>query len=167
MGGLRFRTEVGTRTGPEARVARGEHELTATGACARLGNILPNLTITNTTNSAGVAIETRVPFQLAMWLTLCLLQPSPAVSVSMVYMYLIGPQRLGAALEMALGAINGNEERSPSVLCYLLNKPAATHRFARGSSTFFLTCLRHVALEVNVIMSKQALNCRAALEPFG
>ena len=31
----------------------------------------------------------------------------------------------------------------------------------------FLSCLRHVPLEVNVIMKWEHLNCRPALEPFG
>jgi hypothetical protein len=38
---------------------------------------------------------------------------------------------------------------------------------ARGRARYILTCLALVALEVNVIMTDEPLNCRPALEPFG
>ena len=85
------------RTGPELRVARGTHELLATGPAARIGTLLPNHTTTTTLAPHGAPLEVRVPFLLAQWLLLGLLVISDAVGHSPVYMYMVGAERLGAA----------------------------------------------------------------------
>ena len=74
------------RTGPELRVARGTHELLATGQSARLGSLLPNHTTTTTLSPNGAPLEVRVPFLLMQWLLLGLLIISDAVGLSPVYM---------------------------------------------------------------------------------
>ena len=63
------------RTGAELRVARGTHELKATGQCARLGVLLPNCSTTTTVGPNGAPIEVRLPYELAAWLALGLLSP--------------------------------------------------------------------------------------------
>ena len=90
------------RTGPELRVARGTHELLATGPAARIGTLLPNHTTTTTLAPHGAPLEVRVPFLLAQWLLLGLLVISDAVGHSPVYMYMVGAERLGAALDAVL-----------------------------------------------------------------
>ena len=109
------------RTGPELRVARGTHELLATGPAARIGTLLPNHTTTTTLAPHGAPLEVRVPFLLAQWLLLGLLVISDAVGHSPVYMYMVGAERLGAALDAVLALFEGNDNVTPSVLrCRLL-----------------------------------------------
>ena len=109
------------RTGPELQVARGTHELLATGPAARTGTLLPNHTTTTTLAPHGVPLEVRVPFLLAQWLLLGLLVISDAVGHSHVYMYMVGAERLGAALDAVMALFEGNDAVTPSVLrCRLL-----------------------------------------------
>ena len=109
------------RTGPELRVARDTHELLATGPAARIGTLLPNHTTTTTLAPHGAPLEVRVPFLLAQWLLLGLLIISDAVGHSHVYMYMVGAERLGAALDAVMALFEGNDTVTPSVLrCRLL-----------------------------------------------
>ena len=109
------------RTGPELRVARDTHELLATGPAARIGTLLPNHTTTTTLAPHGAPLEVRVPFLLAQWLLLGLLIISDAVGHSHVYMYMVGAERLGAALDAVMALFEGDDTLTPSVLrCRLL-----------------------------------------------
>ena len=76
------------RTGSELRVARGTHELLATGPAARIGTLLPNHTTTTTLAPHGAPLEVRVPFLLAQWLLLGLLVISDAVGHSPVLLFI-------------------------------------------------------------------------------
>ena len=96
------------RTGAALRVARGGHELVATGPSARLGTLLPHNTITTTQSPDGRPLEVRFPFALALWLVLGCLLPSEDVLALLVYEYVVGAERLGSALDTLLGDIDDN-----------------------------------------------------------
>ena len=96
------------RTGAALRVARGGHELVATGPAARLGTLLPHNTTTTTQSSDGRPLEVRLPFALALWLVLGCLLPSEDVLALLVYEYVVGAERLGSALDTLLGEIDDN-----------------------------------------------------------
>ena len=99
------------RTGADLRAARGPHGLVATGPAARLGSLLPHLTTTTTQTTDGRPLEVRLPFLLALWLVLGCLTITDDVAILCVYEYMVGAERLGAALDtivvsrtLALGA---------------------------------------------------------------
>ena len=73
------------RTGAELRVARGAHELLATGKAARLGKLLPHLTTTTTIGPNGHPLEVRLPFALVTWLILGTLTITDEVAELLVY----------------------------------------------------------------------------------
>ena len=109
------------RTGAELRIARDIHELVATGTSARLGKLLPHLTTTTTTGPNGHPIEVRLPFALVSWLVLGTLIITDEVADLFIYMYVVGAERLGAALDMVLTGYDNDDPVSPSVLrCYFL-----------------------------------------------
>ena len=96
-----YRIPAQARTGPTLRLARGEHELLATGQCARLGVLLPNNTVA-TAHVDGRPVETRVPYRLAIWLVGGTLILADDASRLLLYYFVIGAERLGAALEALL-----------------------------------------------------------------
>ena len=106
------------RTGARLRVARGAHELVATGPAARLGTLVPHLTTTTTITADGRPLEVRLSFLLALWLVLGCLLPSEDVLALLVYEYVVGAERLGSALDTLLGDIDDNVAiaLTPSVL---------------------------------------------------
>ena len=76
------------RAGAELRVARGRHELLATGPSAHLGTLLPHLTTTTTQAPDGRPLEVRLPFLfMALWLVLGCLTPAEDVPGLLVYGY--------------------------------------------------------------------------------
>ena len=89
------------RTGADLRASRGPHGLVATGPAARaLVSLLPHLTTTRTTQTAdGRPLEVRLPFLLALWLVLGCLTITDYVATLCVYEYMVGAERLGAALD--------------------------------------------------------------------
>ena len=87
------------RTGADLRAARGPHGLVATGPAARLGSLLPHLTTTTTQTADGRPLEVRLPFLLALWLILGCLTITDDVAILCVYEYMVGAERLGAALD--------------------------------------------------------------------
>ena len=104
------------RTGAELRVARDTHELIATGKSARLGNLLPHLTTTTTTGPNGRPIEVRLSFALVTWLVLGTLTITDEVADFLIYMYVVGAERLGAACDMVLTGYDSDDPVAPSVL---------------------------------------------------
>ena len=106
------------RTGAELRVARRAHEVVATGTAARLGSLLPHHTTTTTLGTDGRPIEVRLPFVLALWLVLGCLVPNEAVKALFVFMYIVGAERLGSALDVLLADLDLDNAvvLTPSVL---------------------------------------------------
>ena len=104
------------RTGAELRVARGAHELLATGKAARLGKLLPHLTTTTNTGPNGHPLEVRLPFALVTWLILGTLTITDEVAELLVYMHVVGAERLGAACDMVLTSYDNDDPVAPSVL---------------------------------------------------
>ena len=104
------------RTGAELRIARTVHELVATGKSARLGKLLPHLTTTTNTGPNGHPIEVRLPFALVTWLVLGTLTITDEVAEFLIYMYVVGAERLGAACDMVLTGYDNDDPVSPSVL---------------------------------------------------
>ena len=94
------------RTGARLRVARGAHELLATGPAARLGTLAPHLTTTTTISADGRPLEVRLPFLLALWLVLGCLVPSEDLLDLFIYQHIVGAERLGAALDVLLDALD-------------------------------------------------------------
>ena len=125
---LSYVVEAFGRTGAELRVARGAHDLIATGASSRLGLLLPGHTTTTVVTPDGRPLEVRLPFLLASWLLLGTLTVHVQVGVLLVYEHMIGAERLGAALDLLLGALTNNEPLTPSVLRRHLLRLAATMR---------------------------------------
>ena len=94
------------RTGARLRVARGAHELLAIGPAARLGALVPHLTTTTTITADGRPLEVRLPFLLALWLVLGCLVPSDDMVDLFVFHYIVGAERLGAALDLLLDQLD-------------------------------------------------------------
>ena len=122
-----LRVEAGL-TEAEERKARGEHPLVASGPCGLLHLLLPGLV---PSSSATVSPSTcEVPLRLAGWLALPLLRLSNhAVEKTLYYSAMVGPERLGAALDAALAKAGGitkakAEPLAPAVLRLLLHRAA-------------------------------------------
>ena len=91
---------VETLSPVEEREARGEHLLVASGCCGLLHLLLPGLV---STASATVSPSTcEVPLRLAGWLALPLLRLADSVKETPFYTTMVGPERLGAALDAAM-----------------------------------------------------------------
>ena len=81
----------------EERKARGEHILVASGCCGLLHRLLPGLV---PSASATVSPSTcEVPLRLAGWLALPLLRLADSVKKTPFYTTMVGPERLGVALD--------------------------------------------------------------------
>ena len=106
------------RTGAQLRVARGAHELVALGPSARLGTLLPHNTTTTTASPDGRPLEVRLPLLLAMWLVLGCLLPAEDMLDLFVYEYIVGAERLGAAMDLLLSSLEDDIDAAitPSVL---------------------------------------------------
>ena len=106
------------RSGAELRVARGTHELVALGPSARIGTLLPHHTTTTTASPDGRPLEVRLPFVLALWLVLGCLLPAEDMLDLFVYEYIVGAERLGAALDLLLKSFESDIDTvcTPSVL---------------------------------------------------
>ena len=102
---LAYFVSANGRTGAALRVARGAHELLATGPAARLGTLVPHSTTISVASSDGRPLEVRVPFMFVLWLVLGCLVASEEVAEVYVYMYIVGASRLGAALDLLLDSI--------------------------------------------------------------
>ena len=103
---LGYFVQANGRTGARLRVARGTHELVATGPAARLGTLIPHYTTTTTITADGRPLEVRLPFLLALWLVLGCLVPSDDVVDLFVFHYIVGAERLGSALDVLLDSID-------------------------------------------------------------
>ena len=104
------------RTGPAARVARGEHELEATGKAASVASHLETDVISTTTAAPdGRPLVVRLPYVLAMWLVLGMLTVSDEVASLYVYEYMVSPERMGAALDFVLSSYEYTDKVTPSV----------------------------------------------------
>ena len=73
-----------------------------------------------------------MPFRLVEWLAAPILFPDATVREKRFYEYLVGIERMGAALDCALSKIRGNEPRSPAVLRSQLRMAAEQDRRSRG-----------------------------------
>ena len=94
---ITYRVDAAARTGAELRVARGAHELEATGRCARLGLLLPHLTTTTTSTTDGRPLHVRLSYRLAVWLVAGMLVVTDEVASLLLYTHVLGAERLGAA----------------------------------------------------------------------
>ena len=113
---LRYVVTSEGRTGAQLRCARAKHELLATGPSARIGALLPHHTTTTAATTDGRPLEVKVPFALATWLAVSALTFSNEVASLHVYMYVIGAERLGTALDVVLASLANFAPVSPSVL---------------------------------------------------
>ena len=73
-------------------------------------------TTTTSQNPQGTPLTVRVPYLLACWLVLGCLLVSDEVHDLYLYEYVMGAERLGAALDCLLGAHDTMEPHTPSVL---------------------------------------------------
>ena len=108
--GLTFLVPANGRIGNALLAARGAHELEAAGQCARLARLAP--AHANVRHDGTVTIELR----FAMWLAAGMLLPSQHVKTLRIHRYLVGPERLGAALDAALATIAGSDALAVTVL---------------------------------------------------
>jgi hypothetical protein len=104
------------RSGVELRMARDAHDLNLSGPGARLAAILPQHVQALTVDAEGRPVTARVPYTFIAWLVVGMLTLEPAVVPLAVYMYLIGAERLGIALDAALSKHASDAEMSPSLL---------------------------------------------------
>ena len=104
-----LRVEAGL-SDAEVRKARGEHPLVATGYCGLLHLLLPGLV---PSSSATVLPSTcEVPLRLAGWLALPLLRLADAVGGTLFYTAMVGPERLGVALDAAMAHAGLSEAKA-------------------------------------------------------
>ena len=96
-------------------MARGAHELLATGPAARLGTLAPHLTTTTTISADGRPLEVRLPFLLALWLVLGCLVPSEDLLDLFIYQHIVGAERLGAALDVLLDSLDLEAAATPTL----------------------------------------------------
>ena len=131
--------ENNTATGEALRLARRDHDkLIATGRCGSLYRLLPHLVPPQAARSGGALGHDTcaVPYRLALWLGLGLCVYAPAVGSCTVLGALVGPARLGAALDAALaglglggaGQTSATQAMAPSVLRKRLQRKAAELR---------------------------------------
>ena len=113
------------RSGVELRLARDKHDLNASGPSARLASLLPQHVHALTVDADGRPITARIPYTLVAWLVVGMLTLDPAVVPLAVYMYVIGAERLGIALDAALSKHASDDEVPPSVLRHQLARHAA------------------------------------------
>jgi len=90
--------------------------LLATGPSALIGALLPHLTTTTAATTDGRPLEVKVPFPLATWLATSTLTFADEVASLQVYMYVIGAERLGTALDVVLASLANSAPVAPSVL---------------------------------------------------
>ena len=80
--------------------ARGEHPLVASGHCGLLHLLLPALISPSSATTGPATCE--VPFRLAGWLSLPLLRLAEGVEGTLFYLSMVGPERMGAAIDAAM-----------------------------------------------------------------
>ena len=125
-------------------MARGAHELLATGPAARLGTLAPHLTTTTTISADGRPLEVRLPLLLALWLVLGCLVPADDVVDLYVFHYIVGAERLGTALDLLLDQLDveASAVLTPSLLRRKLLELGTRMREANsGPFTVTLACL--------------------------
>jgi hypothetical protein len=94
------------------------------------------------TSSNGAPLEVRLPFELATWLALGLLTVNTEVSERFVYMYVVGAERLGAALDVVLAGYNNTDPVAPSVLrCHIIALAATLRGTNLAAFTATAPCL--------------------------
>ena len=113
---LRHRVPAHGRVGAALRVARALHELEGSGQVARLGHMLPALVRITSAGHDGNATEVVLSYKLAQWLAYCILVCSEPTRTLKVFEEIVGPERMGTALDAALVRVSGNHGRHPSVL---------------------------------------------------
>ena len=106
-------------------MARAGHDLNLSGPSARLATILPQHAQALTVDAEGRPVTARVPYTFIAWLVVGMLTLEPAVVPLAVYMYIIGAERLGIALDAALSKHASDAEMSPSLLRHRLSRNAA------------------------------------------
>ena len=116
-----------TLTPHQRRIARGDHDLCATGPCALLLALLPGLVARD---GGGNVI---VSYRLGAWLGLPVLVIDAAVASVRIFHYVVAPSRIGAALDVLLPLLPGVDFDAPSpmpasVLRRLLVQLAAAQR---------------------------------------
>ena len=114
----------GGRTGVALRRHRGVHDLHGKGHTRRLSKMLPSLV----TDTGAAAL---LPYDFVEWLVAPLLVPEDSVKDKLVYKYMVGFERMGAALDYALTQIKGDTPRSPAVLRAQMRRAAEKERAAR------------------------------------
>ena len=115
--------------------ARGEHPLVASGSCGLLHLLLPALISPSSATTGPATCE--VPFRLAGWLSLPLLRLAEGVEGTLFYLSMVGPERMGAAIDAAMAKAGLSEATAepvdPAVLrLRLLRAATALHSDAAG-----------------------------------
>ena len=115
--------------------ARGEHPLVASGHCGLLHLLLPALIPSSSATTGPATCE--VPFRLAGWLSLPLLRLAEGVEGTLFYLSMVGPERMGAAIDAAMAKAGLAEATAepvdPAVLrLRLLRAATALHSDAAG-----------------------------------
>ena len=113
----------------------GEHPLVASGYCGLLHLLLPALISPSSATTGPATCE--VPFRLAGWLSLPLLRLAEGVEGTLFYLSMVGPERMGAAIDAAMAKAGLSEATAepvdPAVLrLRLLRAATALHSDAAG-----------------------------------
>ena len=109
------------RTGRALRVHRGQHLLHGRQQCRRIAKLLPALV----EDTGSFAL---VPHRLGIWLGAACAGLAEDARDAAVYAQMIGHERLGAALDACLPAVQDDAPRSPSVLRALLRREGIRRR---------------------------------------
>ena len=122
---LEFAIADGGLTGVALRRHRGPHNIHGKGQCRRLVKLVPSL-IQDTGTTALLY------FRFVEWLAAPILFPNATVQDKPVYQYLVGIERMGAALDCAIAKLKGDAPRAPAVLRAQLRRAVEKDRYERG-----------------------------------
>ena len=108
---LSFAVPDNGQVGVALRRQRGVHNTLGTGACRRLASLLPiEVSVSADTDAAAL------PLDLVMYLSYAMLRIEVGVRLELLIKFMVGIERMGAAIDKGLEHIRGDAPRSASVL---------------------------------------------------
>ena len=129
---LSFAVPDNGQVGFALRRQRGVHNTLGTGACRRLASLLP-IEVSVSPDADAAAL----PLDLVIYLSYAMLRIEQGVRLELLIKYMVGIERMGAAIDKGLEHIRGDAPRSASVLRAELRR-IATRLVADGDGAAFM-----------------------------